>query len=219
MAPSLTRIAALIACATACASGGGLENQAGAPAPAASDSTRLLVPAGYGSLRQEDISITLQVLRLQVRALPLDENVIRVLSPDSYRAMRELVASLRADVAAASRRTGQRSFSLWYVQFFGLEQGETRFSPQEFIVSSVGRDFRPLEVLPVTPGFGEQRLQQREMQRGVYLFDPQVDINQPLVVQYETARNSDWSTILSRIERERALVRSRAGAKQLDKQR
>jgi hypothetical protein len=30
-------------------------------------------------------------------------------------------------------------------------------------------------------------------------------------VQYESARASDWSTILTRVERERALVRSRAG--------
>ncbi len=83
----------------------------------------------------------------------------------------------------------------------------------EFIVSSVGRDFRPIDVLPVTPGFGQQRLRQREVQQALYVFDPQVDVNQPITVQYETTRNTEWSVVLARIERERVLVRSRAGVR------
>jgi hypothetical protein len=181
------------------------------PTPVATDSTRHLVPAGFGSLRQEDVALNLQVLGLQVRAIPLDETVIRVLSPDSYRALRDIVSSHQRDIESVARRTGLHGFSLWHVQFFAIEQGETRFSPHEFIVSSVGRDFRPIEVIPLTPGFGEQRLRQRERKGALYLFDPQIDVNQPLVVQYETARSSDWNTVLTRIERERALVRSRAG--------
>jgi hypothetical protein len=67
--------------------------------------------------------------------------------------------------------------------------------------------------MPVTPGFGQQRLRQREVQQALYAFDPRVNVNQPLTVQYETSRNSEWPLILSRIERERVLVRSRAGIK------
>ena len=47
----------------------------------------------------------------------------------------------------------------------------------------------------------------------LYVCDPQVDGNQPLTVQYETARSADWALILPRLERERALVRSRAGVR------
>jgi hypothetical protein len=182
-----------------------------APASATADSSRFLVPAGYGSLKQEDISLNLQVQTLQVRAVPMDETVIRVLSPDSYRALSDILASHRREIAEVGRRTGLHGFAIWYVQFFASEQGETRYSPHEFIVSSVGRDFRPIEVLALTPGFGEQRLRQRERKGALYLFDPQIDVNQPLIVQYETARTADWTSVLRRIERERVLVRSRAG--------
>ena len=168
---------------------------------------------GYGSLRQEDIAIRLQLLGLQVQAFPLDETIIRVLSPDSYRAMHELVRAQRVALETIERRTTLRDFSLWYVTFFGLQQGETPFSPMEFIITSVGRDFRPIEIIPLSPGFGRQRLQQRERQYGLYVFDPQVNVNQPLTVQFQTARSADWSAVLSRIERERALVLSRAGIK------
>ena len=182
-----------------------------APVPATADSSRLLVPAGYGSLKQEDISLNLQVQNLQVRAVPMDETVIRVLSPDSYRALSDILTSHRREIEEVRRRTGLHGFAIWYVQFFASEQGETRFSPHEFIVSSVGRDFRPIEVIPLTPGFGEQRLRQRERKGALYLFDPQIDVNQPLIVQYETARTADWTAVLRRIERERVMVRSRAG--------
>ena len=183
------------------------------PSAVSRDSSRLLVPAGYGSLKQEDVAIRVARRGLQVQAIPLDETIIRVLSPDSYRALREQLASRKPSLDSLSRRTGLSAFSVWLVRFHGLEQGETPFSPMEFIVTSVGRDFRPIEIFPVTPSFGQQRLRQREVQQALYAFDPQVDVNQPLTVQYETSRNSDWPLILSRIERERVLVRSRAGVK------
>ena len=183
------------------------------PSAVSRDSSRLLVPAGFGSLKQEDIAIRIARGGLQVQAIPLDETIIRVLSPDSYRALREQLASRKPTLDSLARRTGLGGFSVWMVRFHGLEQGETPFSPMEFIVTSVGRDFRPIDVLSITPGFGQQRLRQREVQTALYAFDPQVDVNQPLTVQYETTRNSEWALILSRIERERVLVRSRAGVK------
>lgn len=184
-----------------------------AEATASRDSAARLVPTGFGSLKQDDVSLRVSQFGLQVRAIPLDETVTRVLSPDSYRALRDLVASQAERIREVQRRTGLPTLSLWYVSFFGVEQGETRFSPMEFIISNVGRDFRPVEVIPLSPGFGAQRLRQREVQHGLYVFDGQVDVNQPLAITYETARNAEWAIVLQRIERERSLVRSRAGAR------
>lgn len=179
------------------------------PAPAAQESATL-IPAGYGTLRQDDIALRMQIAGLQVRALPLDESVIRVLSPDSYRALSELVRSQRSRLDDVKRRTAYPTFSLWYVSFFGLEVGEARYSPMELIITNVGRDFRPVDVIPLSPGFGLQRVRQREAQHAVYVFDGQLDVNQPLIVAYETSRASDWPAVTERIERERALARSRA---------
>lgn len=196
-----------------CMGGSQLDVVTTTPSAVSRDSSRLLVPAGYGSLKQEDVAIRIARGGLQVQAIPLDETIIRMLSPDSYRALREQVTSRKPALDSLARRTGLGGFSVWLVRFHGLEQGETPFSPMEFIVTSVGRDFRPIDLLPVTPRFGQQRLRQREVQTALYVFDPQVDVNQPLTVQYESTRNSEWSAILARIERERVLVRSRAGVK------
>lgn len=170
-----------------------------------------LVPAGTGTLRQDDISIRFVAKGVQVSALPLDENVIRLLSPDSYRALRGIVESRRRDLDVIARRLGVREYRLWYVSFHGLEP-DARFSPRELFITSAGRDLRPLDVLPLTSGFGEQRLVQRQTQSALYLFDESLDVGHPITVTYESVRNASWnSTLLQRLERERALARSRAG--------
>lgn len=178
--------------------------------PTADDTTgRANVPPGFGTLRQDEIAVRLELEGLIVRAIPLDENLIRLLTPDSYRALRELQESNKQAIAAVTRRTGGRSPDLWYVSFYGV-QPDVHFSPREFVITSSGRDFRPLEVIPLSSGFGEQRLRQRETQSALYLFDEEVDLDQPLTVAFQNQRSDIWEQILTRVERERALVRARA---------
>src|SRR5256885_1609943 len=178
--------------------------------PIADDTTgRGSVPVGYGTLRQDEIAIRMELPGLIVRAIPLDENLIRLLTPDSYRALRELQESNKQAIAAVTRRTGGRSPDLWYVSFYGV-QPDVHFSPMELVITSSGRDFRPLEVIPLSSGFGEQRLKQREAQSALYLFDEAIDLDQPLSVSFQNVRDDSWEQILTRVERERALVRARA---------
>jgi hypothetical protein len=167
------------------------------------------VPAGYGSLKQDDIAVHFDMQNLQVKAIPLDEAVIRTLSPDSYRALRGLQESRRGEIDAAARRAGAQRFNVWYVEFYGL-QPEVSFSPMEFVLTNNGREFRPVEVIPLTAGFGEQRLRQRERQSALYLFDDALDVSQPLTVTVQSTPNDSWQNTLRRVERERALIMSRA---------
>lgn len=205
---AVTATLCIAACLPAAPAGGGLA----APGATAADSMQL-VPAGFGSLKQDDIAVRVSQFGLRVRAIPLDESVIRVLSPDSYTALSDLLKSQTERLTELSRRTALPRLSVWYVSFFSQEVGEARYSPLELIITNVGRDFRPIDVIGLSPGFGLQRVRQREVQSALYVFDGQLDVNQPLVVAYETARATTWPAILQRIERERALVRSRAGAR------
>lgn len=214
---SLSRTVLQLACAASVLAGGACSPLSTPRTDPVADTARAvrsdtggLIPAGYGSLKQDDISLRVSQFGLQVRAIPLDESVIRVLSPDSYRALSDLVRSQQVRLDEVRRRTALSNLSLWYVSFFGVELGEARFSPMELIITNVGRDFRPIEVLALSPGFGQQRVRQREVQHGLYAFDGQLDVNQPLVLSYETSRAREWSSVLERIERERSLVRSRA---------
>jgi hypothetical protein len=209
-ARSLIALCSAILLTMACASGTPTAAGQGGLAPVSDDTTgRANVPVGYGALRQDEIAIRLELQGLIVRAIPLDENLIRLLTPDSYRALRELQESNKQSIAAVTRRTGGRSPDLWYVSFYGV-QPDVHFSPMELVITSAGRDFRALEVLPLSSGFGEQRLRQRETQSAIYLFDDNIELDQPLTVTFQNVRNNMWEQILTRVERERALVRARA---------
>lgn len=171
------------------------------------------VPAGFGTLRQDDIAIRLALPGgLQVRATPLNESFSRLLSPDAARALDELVASKQVELDRVKQRVRMPSYSIWVLDFFAQEQGETRFSPLEIVIRNVGRDFRPIEVIALSPGFGEYRLRQRDTKSALFVFDGEVDENQPLSIIMETTESSGWQAVLQRVERERALIRSRASS-------
>lgn len=173
------------------------------------DSAPPLIPPNYGTLKQDDIAIHMQVGEVQVRAIPLDESVIRVLAPDSYRSLRGLRESKRDAVDRLAARYMLRERNVWLVSFYGLAP-DARFSPGELTLSVSGRDYRPLEVLPLSSGFGEQRLDVRETQSALYLFGDGIQLSQPIVVRMQGNEDASWGTILQRIEQERALIRGRA---------
>ena len=178
-------------------------------APPRQDSATTMVPAGYGTLRQDDVAIRLLVGQVQVRAIPLDESVIRVLAPDSYRSLHGLRESRRDAIERLAGRYLLRERNVWLVSFYGLAP-DARFSPSELTLTVSGRDYRPLEVLPLSSGFGEQRLQQHETQTALYLFPDGVNLSQPLTARMENAQDGSWAETLRRIDQERALIRGRA---------
>ena len=90
---SIAICAAMMACASGAAPGAATVD-VGSTSPPIADAARDsigtgMIPAGYGSLKQDDISVRLQIGGLLVRATPLEESVIRVLAPDSYRSLRD----------------------------------------------------------------------------------------------------------------------------------
>jgi hypothetical protein len=104
--PALGRgllLASMIAIA-ACAGGTATTSaQQSVLAPISDDTIgRANIPVGYGTLRQDDIAIRIEMQGLIVRAIPLDENLIRLLTPDSYRALRDLQESNKQSIAAVT---------------------------------------------------------------------------------------------------------------------
>lgn len=178
--------------------------------PQADTAGRELLPPGYGSLRQDDLSLHIDAGTVLIRALPLDEGLIRLLTPDSYRAIHDLKESSRKQIDAIAQRHGGRPVSVWLISFYGVEPN-ARFTPGDITVTSGGRDFQPYDILSLTVGFGENRLKQRETQSAIYVFDGDVQVNQPLSVSYQGGVDTSWDQVLQVIERERAMVRARAG--------
>lgn len=176
----------------------GREAPAALPA-GATDSTVTAAPrARSGLLRQEDIAVKLEGAGVQTRLIPLDEWVIRVLSPDSYHALRDLLASRREQIASLARAHALRDPSVWYVTFHGLAP-ESRFNPTDLTITSAGREFRPLEIVPLTTGFATQTVRARQTQAALILFEDGIDVTHPLTVSLGTQRSEQWAEILRRM--------------------
>ena len=141
----------------------------------------------------------------------LVEAAIRLLSPDSYKALRDLRdgGGRKEQIQQAASRVGVQDPSLWYVSYFGL-QPDAQYTSGDVDIVSGGRDFRPLDIIPLTAGFGSQRVGQREVQSAIYIFDHGIDTDHALTVTVQSVPTTSWAQVIPLIERERALVRSRA---------
>jgi hypothetical protein len=200
---------ALAACASAPGPGGA---QAAAPAGAGRTAEAGLIPAGYGSLKRDEVGLSVQLQGLTIRAIPLDESVIRALAPDSYRSLHAMLEAHAAELERIRARLGLASIQAWYVQYFNIQQGDARFDPRDVQIRSAGRDFRPLDVIPLVTGFQDGRLAQGRTADAIFAFDPAVSLSQPLAVTLSGQTSEAWADHLAPLERERAAIWSRAAA-------
>jgi len=172
------------------------------------------VPAGYGTLRRDDIAVRLATGTIEVQVLPLDEQVIRLLAPDTYRSLTELVRSRAADLTDAAARGSTQNPTLVMVTFLGVVP-QARFNPEELTITSRGRLFRPIGIVPLSPTWSSFQLDARQQAAALYLFDPGISFAEQLTVSYQGLSSEAWSHSLRLLDQERARVRARAqvGAK------
>lgn len=175
----------------------------GTPAPALDD-----VPAGLGSLRQDEITLQLRREGLLVKVTPLHEGVLRLTAPDTYGRLSRI---RDASLGALNEQSGTTALQTFLVSFFSY-QPDMRFEPEDLHLFSLGLRYRPLAIAPMTAEWGAQRLDQQDTQSAVYAFDGQAGLTSDLVVEYAGARTDEWLRILTALQAERGRVRVRARA-------
>jgi hypothetical protein len=167
------------------------------------------VPAGYGTLRRDDIVARFSTGTLEIQVLPLDEQVIRLLAPDTYRSLAQLVRSRTTDIAAAASLGATQNPTLVMVTFLGVVAG-ARFTPEELNITSRGRLFRPIGIVPLSPTWSAYQLDARQQAAAIYLFDPGISLREELTVSYQGLSSDVWTHSVRLLDQERARVRARA---------
>lgn len=180
---------------------------AGTQAGTRTDAARgRVVPAGYGSLRQDDITVSLRSGALLVKITPMDESTIRLLAPDTYSRLHALRESRRAEV----ERRMSREAELFLVSFFSYQPDQV-YQPEDVQLVYQSRLLRPSAIMPVTGGWGRQRLGQQETQTAIYAFEGAIDFDQSFTVRYDQVESADWQRIVPLLETERGRVLTRSG--------
>jgi hypothetical protein len=167
------------------------------------------VPAGYGTLRRDDVVVPLATGTIEVQVLPLDEHVIRLLAPDTYRSLTELVKSRATDLADAAARGSVQNPTLIMVTFLGVVP-QARFNPDELNITSRGRLFRPIGIVPLSPTWSSFQLDARQQAAAIYLFEPGISFAEQLTVSYQGLSSDAWSRSVRLLDQERARVKARA---------
>ena len=173
----------------------------------AEPATELLVLPGHGTLLQDDITLTVQVDQLMVKVTPLEEWVLRLTAPDTWSRLSRLATTHRDEMV---RQTGVARPALFLVSFFSRSP-DAPFQPEDVQIVSRGRRHRPLAIRPLTTSWGTGRLGQEQTQQAVYAFAEDIDLDQPLTLDYGRDVGSGWDVVLRRLEVERVRARARAG--------
>lgn len=168
----------------------------------------VLPPPGFGTLRQDQFSIELRAGAVQLRVTPLDESVLRLAAPDTYRRLSGLAVQQQA--ALREQLASPETPMLFLVSFFSREPGAS-FQPTDVVIESGGRRFRPVQVVGLTPAWGEQRLRAQEAESAIYAFEPRLDLGQPMTLHYAGQTSEQWREIIPLLQEERARVLARAG--------
>ena len=173
------------------------------------------MPAGYGSLTQDDLSLRLRTPDIEVRFIPLDARVTRLLAPDSWASLRSLVQSRRAAIDSVANAAGISRPGLALVTFFG-QRANARFDPQTLTVMVRNREFRPLGIVPFSGRFTSQQLNVREQVSAIFLFEEDLPVNDSFTVLYSGLTSDDWQGKQRTLDRERARVASRERGRAID---
>jgi hypothetical protein len=180
------------------------------PSPVAAQSVdvqQAMVPAGYGTLKFDEITMSMRIDALLVKVTPLDEGVIRLLAPDTYERYHALAERRREEATAATRGVPPEMF---LVSFYSYEP-DVDYQPEDLQLSHQGRLMRAVKIMPITGSFGRQRLAQQENQSAIYVFDEPINYGLRLVVRYGLKEDASWSSIIQKLEVERSKVRAKAG--------
>jgi len=183
-----------------------------AGAPPRSARAQDTLPTGFGTLKREDVVITFSTGPLQIQILPLDESVIRLLAPDTYTSLSQLIRQRQAEIDDQAQRAGIQRPNLVLVTFFGLVS-QARFVPEDINLSSRGRLFRPVGIVPLSPQWGGQQLDARQQATAIYLFEDGIAWGESLTASYEGMTNDSWSKTVRTLNAERLRVLGRAAAK------
>jgi hypothetical protein len=179
------------------------------PAQAQTEKPVTAMTVSYGTLTQNDLSLRIRNDDLEIRFIPLDSRVARLLANDAFQALRTLLETRRRAIDSVASQAGVTEPGLALVSFFG-QQPDTRFDPQTLTLLVRNRILRPLGVIPLNARFSAQQLGVREAASAIYLFEEEIPVNDSFNVSYGTQTSDDWQTKQVTLDRERARVASRA---------
>lgn len=167
------------------------------------------LPPGYGTLSQNDLALRVRNDDLEIRFIPLDHRVTRLLASDAYQAIMGLVETHRRAIDSVASRSGVSQPGLALVSFFALRP-DVHFDAQNITLLIRNRVFRPLGTIPLSPRFTSGQLGVRDQASAIYVFEETIPVDDSFTLSYGALISDDWEDKQPMLERERSRVAARA---------
>ena len=152
-----------------------------------------------GSLRQDQISVHMVAGALRIEVTPLAAWVLEAAAPDT----RDRLARIAEAHGGTPAEPGNDGTPSLFLVSFSSAQPGTEFQPDDLHLVSRGLRERPVAIRAITPGWGNQRLEQQSTAVAVYAFGGELDLSRELTVVYRDVEDSSWAGRVAVIEAER----------------
>ena len=175
-----------------------------------------LPPPGYGTLSQDDISIRFNAGDIDIRMVPLDQRVLRLLGPDVYASLNKLTMDRKASIDSVASLGGTSDPGLMLVSFFGLRDG-VRFEPLNVFVVIRNQVVQPIGMVPFTASITNRQLDTRQQATAIMVYNTPIPVYESFGVAYGViVVPNAWQNQLSRVQRERTRVMTKVRQGQVD---
>jgi hypothetical protein len=178
---------------------------AATPALGQAEKPASTITVSYGTLTQNDLALRIRNEDIEVRFIPLDQRVTRLLANDAFQALRSLVRTNQRAIDSVASRVGVTEPGLALVSFFGQLQA-ARFDPQTLTLLIRNRNLSPLGVIPTTGNFNSHQLGVRQQASAIYLFEEEIPVSDSFRLSYGPQTSDDWNSKQVMLDRERARV-------------
>src|SRR6185369_16048251 len=163
----------IVACA------GASHAQSGETSVAAGD----LPPPGYGTLSQDDISIRFNAGDIDIRIVPLDQRVMRLLGPDVYASLNKLTIDRKASIDSVAALGGASDPGLMLLSLFGRRDG-VRFEPLNVFLIIRNQTYQPIGMVPFTSTITSRQLDTRQQATAIMVYDAPIPVYEGFGVAY-----------------------------------
>jgi hypothetical protein len=159
------------------------------------------VPEDYeGLLERDDITARMRGGDLEITVTAMDESIIRYATKEMRDYLRKLKEDYLADNINYNPDDPKKPIP-WLVSFRALGQ-EIRYEPYELVIYNYGQEYRPIDVIAVSPAFNSKVAYiRRPPLSAIYLFDSSIDLNsRELVINYYNALIfNNWIRVIEKV--------------------
>lgn len=175
-----------------------------------------LPPPGYGTLSQDDISVRIAAVDLEIRIVPLDQRLLRLLGSDAYASLNKLALDRKAQTDSVASLGGVSDPGLALVTFFGLQDG-VRFEPLNVYVVIRNQLIQPLGMVPFSAILSNRQLNARQQASAILVYRTPIPVYESFGVAYGSISVPDaWRNVLERVKREQSRVMAKVRQGQVD---